>query len=166
MEPRAWMEQIASLDESVQAALAAFLTVIVQGSELNDGQGLMRRESELEAAAKRFLAQVLAEEVQQALDSEAMGNRQRELIGSWPKRLKFRGARQVRIRTLWGEALTVRCGYWGGKHRGAGGCTRVCSFWASMTGVRRRRAVRWHVWWWRWGPCARLRRSLSGVAYR
>ena len=121
MTPRTLMEQIASLEASVQAALAVFLRVIGQGSELEDGQGLMRREVELAAAAKRFLAEVLAEEVQQALDSEAMGNRQRELIGAWPKKLKFRGVRPVRIRTLWGEALTVRCGYWGGKHRGGRG---------------------------------------------
>ena len=121
MDLRALMEQIDNLDASVQAALAVFVKVIEQKVVLEDGQGLMRREAELEASAKRFLAQVLAEEVQQALDSEAMGNRQRELIGAWPKNLKFRGDRQVRIRTLWGEALTACCGYWGGKHRGGRG---------------------------------------------
>jgi len=71
------VEQIASLGESVQAALVVFLTVIWQGAELEDGQGLMRGEAELEASAKRFLAKVLAGEVHKALDSEAMTGKQR-----------------------------------------------------------------------------------------
>lgn len=51
MEPRALGAQIASLDESVQAVLVTFSTVIVYRLGLDDGDGLMQRA--LEAAAKR-----------------------------------------------------------------------------------------------------------------
>ena len=119
MEPRPLVEQIASLGESVQVALAVFVKVIERKVELEDGQGLMRREAELEAAAKQFLAKVLEGEVQAALDSEAMEARRRELLRRWPKQLKARGVRPVRIRTLWGEVLVVQCVYWRGKRSGS-----------------------------------------------
>ena len=105
---------INGLDEPMHALFAELASVLSSNPVLDDTCSVENREQELYEATGALLAKVLERDIQQSIDSKEFANEERELVKSWPKKLKNRGSREVRLQTVWGVTITLKARYYSG----------------------------------------------------
>ncbi len=100
-------------DGNEKQAVYARLQALEQAMEcVNGPEDLEALEREIRECTDRLGALVLQRRIQALVDSPEQQSKEKELIGSWPGRLRSEGYEIVRIRTMGGFWIRIRVRYY------------------------------------------------------
>lgn len=110
-------KQITVIEEQIQAALKELKSIIAKKVLIKDAKELEAIEREIIKATDNLAGLILAQKVQQSLDSPEVQEEASKLIKALPKKMKNQGEREIQIQPSRGEAVIVKTSYYSQKSK-------------------------------------------------
>lgn len=103
---------ISIIEDQIQGALKEVESIIARRVSIKNAEELECIEREIIKATDHIAGLIIAQKVQQALDSPELQEESAELIKALPKKMENQGQREVEIQPSRGEAVKVKTSYY------------------------------------------------------
>jgi hypothetical protein len=100
------------IEDKIQGAIKQVESLIARRRSIKNADELEAAEREIIKATDRLAGLIIAQKVQQALDSPEVQQESCELIDALPKKMKNQGQREVEIQLSRGEKVKVKASYY------------------------------------------------------
>jgi hypothetical protein len=110
-------EQIIIIEEQIKEALNEVELLIEKKSIAKDASGLEAMEREIIKVTDRLAGLIVAQKVQQSIDSAELKEEGSKLVKSLPKKMKNQGPREVEIQPSRGGPVKVVANYFSQKSK-------------------------------------------------
>jgi hypothetical protein len=108
---------VSIIEDQIRGAIEQVESIIARKTSVKNADELEAIEREIIKATDRLAGLMIAQKVQQALDSPEVQQESCELIDALPKKMKNQGQREIEIQTSRGEAVKVKASYYTQKSR-------------------------------------------------
>lgn len=104
-------DRVAEIEDQIQQALGDIGKIRTGSSKLMSPTDLEEAEIEIVRATDKLASLLTGLKIQQAVDSDELKQKEKELLESMPARMKNQGRRRVGIQTTRGEPVTIEAPY-------------------------------------------------------
>lgn len=108
---------ISSIEKQIKDVLQEVEVLIERNASIKDASGLEAIEREIIEVTDRLAGLVVAQKIQQSIDSAEQKEEARKLANSLPKKMKNQGPREVQIQTSRGVPVKVMASYFSQKSK-------------------------------------------------
>ncbi len=103
---------ISIIEDKIRGAIEQVESIIARKTSIKNAEELEAIEREIIKVTDCLAGLIIAQKVQQSLDSPEVQQESSELIDALPKKMKNQGQREVEIQPSRGEAIKVKTSYY------------------------------------------------------